>query len=102
MTKSRSKREASRAVSPKDVQKPKSRISVTVTNHELPHGSCLSRDIPDSVKIAIASAIMAFAEMEMNADAVIWRFLDISIDDGKLLMTNASITRFDVLGSGLI
>jgi hypothetical protein len=56
-----------------------------IINYDLPDTSRLSKEIPNDVKIAIANAIMAFAEMEVSAETVIWDLTGLSIDDGKLL-----------------
>jgi hypothetical protein len=45
----------------------------------------ISKDVPDQIKIAVASAIMAFSDMEMSAEQFIWDVLGLSIDDGKLV-----------------
>lgn len=45
----------------------------------------LSPEIPDDVKVAMASAIMAFSAMEMSAEQFIWDVLGLSMEDGKLL-----------------
>jgi len=45
----------------------------------------LSKGVPDKIKLAMADAIMAFSEMEMNAELFIWDLLGLSPDDGKLV-----------------
>ena len=56
-----------------------------VVQHQLTDASRLSRDIPDSVKLAIASVVMTFSELEMSAEMFIWEVLKLSDDDGKLV-----------------
>jgi hypothetical protein len=53
---------------PENAKKIKSSISITVQSYELPDAARLSRDIPDKVKAAIASVVIAFADMEMSAE----------------------------------
>lgn len=45
----------------------------------------MSQGVPDSVKIAIASAILAYSLMEATLEAFIWDITGLSYDDGKLL-----------------
>jgi hypothetical protein len=59
-----------------------------IVNFDLPDAARMSKGIPDPVKIAIANAIMAFSEMEMSAETVIWDLTGVSIDDGKFLTTS--------------
>ena len=47
--------------------------------------SRITKGAPDEIKIAMASAIMAFSDMEMSAEQFIWDVLGLSIDDGKLV-----------------
>jgi hypothetical protein len=57
----------------------------TVITRRMTPDSTLSREIPDSIKIAIADVIMRFSEMENAAETVIWDLVGVSDDDGKLL-----------------
>jgi hypothetical protein len=45
----------------------------------------ISHAIPQRVKTAIGNAIVAFAAMEAAAEALIWDFIGLSPDDGRLL-----------------
>ncbi|MDL2399449.1 hypothetical protein [Rhizobium mayense] len=45
----------------------------------------LSDAVPDDIKLAVATAIMQFSEMEMHAEEFIWAVLGLSYDDGKLV-----------------
>jgi hypothetical protein len=49
----------------------------------------ITKGVPDQVKIAMASAVMTFSDMEMSAEQFIWDVLGLSVDDGKL------VTRID-------
>lgn len=56
-----------------------------VIQKDIDPNSEISETIPENIKIAVASAIMAFSEMEMSAEFFIWDVLKLSHDDGKLL-----------------
>jgi hypothetical protein len=66
-------------------RKGKSTKGPQIINYSLSDTSRLSKKIPAAVKIAIANVIMAFAEMEVSAETVIWDLTGLSPDDGKLL-----------------
>lgn len=54
--------------------------------------SRIAKGVPDQIKIAMASAIMAFSDMEMSAEQFIWDVFGLSVDDGKL------VTQIDTKG----
>jgi hypothetical protein len=59
-----------------------------ITNYSLPDAKRISKKIPAAIKTAIASAIMAFSEMEGSAETIIWDLSGVSMDDGILLTAN--------------
>ena len=68
------------------VKKPKSVSRAKhVVQQDLSDASRISEGVSDQIKLAVASAIMAFSEMEMSAEHFIWDILGLSIDDGKLV-----------------
>ena len=62
-----------------------SRKERTIVQQNLSDGSRITEGVPDTIKLAVASAIMAFSEMEMSAEHFIWDVLGLSGDDGKLV-----------------
>jgi hypothetical protein len=68
----------------------KSTIGQEIVTYDLPTTDRLSKEIPDPVKIAIAEAVMAFSEMEVSAEAVIWELTGLTMDDGKLVTQNVN------------
>jgi hypothetical protein len=62
-----------------------SRKERTIVQQNLSDGSRISEGVRDTIKLAVASAIMAFSEMEMSAEHFIWDVLGLSVDDGKLV-----------------
>jgi hypothetical protein len=69
--------------------KVKSRKQQKIVQQNLSDGSRISEGVPETIKLAFASAIMAFSEMEMSAEHFIWDVLGLLVDDGKL------VTRID-------
>jgi hypothetical protein len=67
-----------------------------IKNYDLGDSSRISKGIPDSVKLLIANAIMAFAEMEVSAELVLWKLAGLSTDDGKLLTQLDSKEKFEL------
>jgi hypothetical protein len=59
-----------------------------IINYSLPDAKRISKKIPATIKTAIASAIMAFSEMESSAETIIWDLSGVSMDDGILLTKN--------------
>ena len=58
----------------------------TIVRYDLPEGTNrISKNIPDNIKLCIADAVMAYSEMEMSAETVIWDLTGLSMDDGRLL-----------------
>jgi len=75
-------------------------------SNKVPHGEIptidivsgrLSDDMPDTIKIAIAEAIMAYAVMEGTAERLIWDITGLSYDDGRLLTRTDSSDKFEIL-----
>lgn len=60
-------------------------FKVKVVQRNLSDATRISEGVPDAIKLAMASAIMAFAEMEMSAEHFIWDVMGLSADDGKLV-----------------
>jgi hypothetical protein len=58
-----------------------------VVQHRISADATIEHEIPDDIKVWIATAIMAFNEMEMCADHFLWDVLNISSDDGKFVFT---------------
>lgn len=59
--------------------------------------SRISFVIPDEIKIAFASAMMAFTAMEQSAEHLVWDLVGISYDDGRLLTRMDTKERFELL-----
>lgn len=57
----------------------------TIVQRTIDDPARVTNGVPDEIKIAMASAIMAFSYMEMSAEHFIWNVLGLSIDDGKLV-----------------
>ena len=57
----------------------------TIVQRRRPDASGITKGVSDEIKIAMASAIMAFSDMEMSAEHFIWDVLGLSVDDGKLV-----------------
>jgi hypothetical protein len=60
-----------------------------IVQQNLSDAQRISKGVADDIKVAMADAIMAFADMEMSAEQFIWDLLGLSPDDGKL------VTRID-------
>jgi hypothetical protein len=58
--------------------------------------SRITKGVSDEIKIAMASAIMAFSDMEMSAEQFIWDVLGLSIDDGKLVTQIDTIDKIEL------
>ena len=56
----------------------------------------VSFGVPNSVKIAIADALLAFAEMEAAVEVLIWELTGMSYDDGRLLTRMDAKMKFDL------
>ncbi len=88
-----------RAAAPR--HKSKKKKSDKATRGEIPTidivSGRLSDDMPDSIKIAIADAVMAYAIMEGTAERLIWDITGLSYDDGRLLTRTDSSEKFEVL-----
>ena len=68
-------------------KKPKPRVpkGPTIIQRNMSDASRITKGVPDQVKIAMASAVMTFSDMEMSAEQFIWDVLGLSVDDGKLV-----------------
>jgi hypothetical protein len=66
-------------------KKPRASRGPTIVQRSIDDPSRITKGVPDEIKIAVASAIMAFSDMEMSAEQFIWDVLGLSIDDGKLV-----------------
>jgi len=82
---------------PKSPRKVKNKIPQRkIIQMAVPDASRFSGGVPDNIKIAMASAIMAFSQMEMSAEHFIWDVLGLSIDDGKLLTQIDAKEKFEL------
>ena len=66
-------------------KKPRAPKGPTIIQRSMDDPVRITKGVPDQIKIAMASAIMAFSDMEMSAEQFIWDVLGLSIDDGKLV-----------------
>jgi pimeloyl-ACP methyl ester carboxylesterase len=66
-------------------KKPRVPKGPTIVQRSMSDPAHITKGVPDEIKIAVASAIMAFSDMEMSAEQFIWDVLGLSIDDGKLV-----------------
>ncbi len=56
-----------------------------IIQRNMSDASRIAKGVPDQIKIAMASAIMAISDMEMSAEQFIWDVFGLSVDDGKLV-----------------
>jgi hypothetical protein len=70
-----------RAPSPRKAPKTKSSGPPPIVDGE----GKLSPGVPDDVKVAIASAILAYSDMEASLEWFIWDLAGLSYEDGRLL-----------------
>lgn len=83
------------AAAPRHNLKNQKVLSAKVVQQDLPDDADISEEIPNEIKVAIASAVLAFSEMEMSAEHFIWDILGLSTDDGKLLTQIDTKEKFD-------
>src|ERR1700689_4135315 len=76
-------------------KKPKRRAP-TIIQRNMSEASRITKGVPDQVKIAMASAVMTFSDMEMSAEQFIWDVLGLSVDDGKLVTQIDTKEKFEL------
>ena len=76
-------------------KKPKRRAP-TIIQRNMSEASRITKGVPDQVKIAMASAVMTFSDMEMSAEQFIWDLLGLSVDDGKLVTQIDTKEKFEL------
>jgi hypothetical protein len=59
----------------------------------------VSLGVPDNVKVAIASAILAFSEIEQALDGLIWDLTGLRYEDGRLLTEIERLAPLHIRGS---
>jgi hypothetical protein len=77
-------------------KKPRSPKGPTIVQRSMSEASRITKGVPDQIKIAMASAVMAFSDMEMSAEQFIWGVLGLSIDDGKLVTQIDTKDKFEL------
>jgi hypothetical protein len=78
------------------VRKSKPSRQKVIVQRQIGDTKRLSGEIPDAIKIAMASAIMAFSKMEMAAEHFIWDLLRLSSEDGKLVTSIDAKGKFEL------